>query len=116
MPYGSLSEAAQERFKAYRVSVAIMKNYETDDLLDVFSRLQNGRPLRIGEKVKALKTPHKSQLREITEHGLFALDGASGHKTRDAHWNLSAVFYKAMYNNNPLERHEYDRLADFLSR
>ena len=114
VPYGSLSEAVQERFKAYRVSVAIMKNYETDDLLDVFSRLQNGRPLRIGEKVKALKTPHKSQLREITEHGLFALDGASGHKTRDAHWNLSAVFYKAMYNNNPLERHEYDRLADFL--
>ena len=112
--YGSLSEGTQERFKAYRVSVAIMKDYEEGALLDVFSRLQNGRPLRIGEKVKALNTPHKSQLKEIAEHGLFALEGASAHKTRDEHWNLSAVFYKGMYNNNPLERHEYEHLVKFL--
>ena len=91
--YTSLSEAAQERLKGYRVSVALMKDYETDEILDVFSRLQNGRPLRIGEKVKALRTPHKSYIKELTTHGLFALEGAASHKTRDAHWNLSAVFY-----------------------
>ena len=112
--YGSLSEAAQERFKGYRVSVALMKDYETDELLDVFSRLQNGRPLRIGERLKALRSLHKSHLRKVTNHGLFELEGASIHKARDAHWNLSAGFYKAMYNNDPLERHEYEYLEAFL--
>ena len=112
--YSSLSEASQERFKEYRVSVALMKDYETDEILDVFSRLQNGRPLRIGERVKSLRSPHKPYVREVADHGLFELGGASIHKTRDAHWNLSAVFYKGMYNNNPLERHEYERLAEFF--
>lgn len=112
--YKSLSEASQERFKEYRVSVALMKEYETDEILDVFSRLQNGRPLRIGERLRALRSTHKSHLREVTNHGLFELEGASVHKTRDAHWNLSAVFYNGMYNNNPLERHEYERLENFF--
>lgn len=114
LQYMSLSEASQERFKEYRVSVALMKDYETDEILDVFSRLQNGRPLRIGEKLRALRTPHKPYLRDVTNHGLFELEGASIHKTRDAHWNLSAVFYKGFYNDNLLERHEYERLESFF--
>ncbi len=113
--YGALSEAAQDRFKMYRVSVALMKEYETDEILDVFSRLQNGRPLRIGEKVKALRSVHKDHLRQLTEHNLFDLEGASAAlRAGDAHWNLSAGFYKGMYNNNPLERHEYEQLVRFL--
>ena len=114
-PFGALSEASQDRFKEYRVSVAFMRDYESDEILDVFSRLQNGRPLRIGEKVKALRSPHKDHLRQITEHSLFKLEGASATlRAEEKHWNLSAVFYKGMYNNNPLERHEYEQLVRFL--
>lgn len=112
-PYASLTESDQERFKDYRVSVALMRGYETDEILDVFSRLQNGRPLRIGEKVKALRTPHKSYIKQLTENELFAI-GGSVHRTRDAHWNLAAVFYKGVYRRNPLDRHEYDHLVGFL--
>ena len=115
VPYGSLSEASQDRFREYRVSVALMRDYETDEILDVFSKLQNGRPLRIGERIKALRSPHKDYLRKVTEHDLFDLTGASAWlKAKDGHWNLSAGFYKGFYNNNPLERHEYDQLAKFL--
>ena len=110
--YEVLSEAAQERFKSYRVSVALMKDYETDEILDVFSRLQNGRPLRIGERVKALRSLHKPYLKELTEHSLFELGGV--HKARDAHWNLSAGFYKGLYNSNFLDRQEYEHLEKFL--
>ena len=108
--FGSLSDSAQERFTEYRVSVALMREYDTDEILDVFSRLQNAKPLRIGERLKALRTPHKSYLKEITDHPLFEL----ADKTRDAHWNLAAVIYLGMYNDNPLARHEYDPLAAFL--
>ena len=110
LAFGDLSDSAQERFTEYRVSVALMRDYDTDEILDVFSRLQNAKPLRIGERLKALRTPHKPYLKEITDHPLFDL----GDKTRDAHWNLAAVIYLGTYNDNPLERHEYDRLAGFL--
>ena len=90
-----------------------MKEFETDEIPDVFSRLQNGKPLRIGEKVKALRTLHKPYLRELSEHGLFSV-GGSVHKVRAGHWNLAAIFYKGIYNENPLERQEYDHLAVFL--
>ena len=112
-PFTSLSESDQERFTEYRVSVALMKDFETDEILDVFSRLQNGKPLRIGEKVKALRTPHKPYIRELTEHGLFSV-GGSVHKVRAGHWNLAAIFYKGIYSGNPLDRQEYDHLETFL--
>lgn len=113
--YGNLSAASQERFEDYQVSIARMQDYETDEILDIFSRLQNGRPLQIGEKVKALRSPHKDHLRKVTVHNLFDLDGISSSlKDRDKHWNLSAGFYKAIYNGNPLERHEYEHLQRFL--
>lgn len=111
--YSALTNASQERFDDYRVSVALMRDYETDEILDIFSRLQNSRPLRIGEKIKALSTPHKDYLREVVNHRLFTIAG-SAHKSRDAHWNLGAVFYKAVYKNNPLERQEFEVVNAFL--
>ena len=112
-PYGELTETSQERFDDYRVSVALMRDYETDEILDIFSRLQNGKPLRIGEKVKALRTLHKEYLKEIADHPLFSVAGPA-HKTRDAHWNLGAVFYKAVYRDSPLDRQEFENISDFL--
>lgn len=111
--YSALTEASQERFDDYRVSVALMRDYETDEILDIFSRLQNSRPLRIGERVKALRTSHKDNLKEIAAHRLFTIAG-SAHKSRDAHWNLGAVFYKAVYKDNPLERQEFEVVNAFL--
>ena len=113
MPYGALTETSQERFDEYRVSVALMRDYETDEMLDIFSRLQNSRPLRIGERVKALRSKHKPQLRKIAEHRLFSIAN-SAHRSRDAHWNLGAVFYKAVYRDNPLERQEFEMVNEFL--
>ena len=113
--YGTLSEAAQDSIKDYQVPVARLEGYKTDEILEIFSRLQNGRPLSVGEKVKSLPSQHQDYLRQTAEHNLFDLQkSTTALKTRDGHWNLSAEFYRGIYDNNPLERHEYELLARFL--
>lgn len=112
-PYKQLSTSAQDRFDQYRVSIALMYEYEESDILDVYSRLQRGKPLRIGEKVKALNTDFKPYIKKLSEHKIFNV--ASGrHRGRDGHWNLAALFFKSAYRNAPLDRHEYAHLEDFL--
>ena len=113
--YGTLSEAAQDSIKDYQVPVARLEGYRTDEILEIFSRLQNGRPLSVGEKVKSLPNPHQNYLKQIADHNLFEIEGSTkALKTRDGHWNLSAEFYRGIYYGNPLERHEYELLVKFL--
>ena len=114
-PYAQLSPGHQERLDQYLVAVALMRDYEQDDILDVYSRLQNSKPLMIGEKVKALRSEFKPYIRELVEHRVFRVANKR-HQVRDAHWNLASVFFKSVYRNNPLDRQEYPHLEDFLKR
>lgn len=112
-PYAQLSPSRQERVDQYLVAIALMREYEQDDILDVYSRLQNSKPLMIGEKVKALRTAFKPYIKELLGHRIFRLAN-NKHQVRDAHWNLASVFFKSVYRNNPLDRQEYPQLEDFL--
>jgi len=112
-PYGALSNAAQQRFDEYKVPVALMREFEEDELLDSFSRLQNAKPLKIGERIKALPTKFHPFIKELTDHKIFKLGGGI-HKFRDAHWNLAAIYFKSAYKRSPLDRQEYVNLEEFL--
>lgn len=112
-PYGALSDAGQHRFDEYKVPIALMRDFEEEELLDSFSRLQESKPLKIGEKVKSLPSKFHTFVKELTDHKIFKL-GAGVHKFRDAHWNLAAIFFKSAYKQAPLERQEYTDLSAFL--
>ncbi|MSQ41250.1 MAG: DUF262 domain-containing protein [Dehalococcoidia bacterium] len=112
-PYKKLTQARQTRFGEYKLAVALLHDYEEGEVQDIFSRLQNSRPLRIGEKIKALRTDFKPTLRALAEHPLFNIAGGR-HKSRDANWNLAGLFFKAVYRDDPFNRHEYDFLEGFL--
>jgi len=114
-PYTKLSQPSQERFDLYKVSLALMRDYEENEILDSFSRLQKGKPLKIGEKIKALPTDFKPQLKTLVEHKIFKLAN-SAHKWRDGHWNLSSAFFKSVYINKPRDRQEYTHLESFLKK
>ncbi|MDO8531042.1 MAG: DUF262 domain-containing protein [Dehalococcoidia bacterium] len=112
-PFTGLSKSTQQRFDNYEVQAAVMREFDADEILDIFSRLQHGKPLKIGEKIKALRTSFHPQIKELALHKIF--DIASGaHKVRDAHWNLAAIFLKSVYSDDALARQEYDHLEKFL--
>ncbi len=109
--YSDLSEPKQEKVDEYKVSVAFMRDYDEAEILDIYSRLQTGKPLNIGEKVKAFRSDIKDLIKELSGHRLFTLDA---HKFRDANWNLATQFLKAVYVNDPLTRVEIQELQTFL--
>ena len=111
--YKELSEASKERFDAYELAIAYMRDYEDDEIRDIYSRLQKSKPLRIGEKIKAIPSPFKSSLKILTEHDIFKT--AKGRlRVRDGHWNLATIFFRSVFSEQPLLRHEYDKLEAFL--
>jgi hypothetical protein len=111
--YQSISVAKQTKVDEYKLSIAFMRDYDESEILDIYSRLQTGKALNIGEKIKALRTEFKEYLKELVNHKLFTF---GQHKFRDAHWNLSAQYFKAVYLDDPLTRVEYQQLEDFLKR
>ncbi len=90
-----------------------MRDYDVGETQDIYSRLQSGKPLKIGERVKALKTDFKPYFKELATHKLFTVAGGR-HLNRDAHWNLAAQFYKAAWNGDPLDRVEFTDLEHFF--
>ncbi len=113
--YKELSEARKERFDLYELAIAFMKDYEEDEIQDIYCRLQKSKPLRIGEKIKAIPSSFKPYIKNLTEHDIFKIAGGRL-RVRDGHWNLATIFFRSIYLNQPLLRHEYDKLEGFLKR
>ena len=112
--YSLLSSARQDRIDSYKIALALMKEYEEDDILDIFNRLQHSKPLVIGEKAKALRSEFKPIILDLAKHRAF--DIAPSYSNRDAQWNLATICFKAVYKGNPYHRQEYQHVEDFLKQ
>jgi hypothetical protein len=111
-PYKELTVAVQSRVDEYKVAVALMREYEVGEIQDVYSRLQSGKPLKIGERIKALRSGFREYVKELSAHKLFKLDQ---HTNRDSNWNLAAQFFKAAYTDDAFARVEFLELKGFLT-
>ena len=111
--FNNLSLARQDRVRDYQVPIALLRNYSEEQIREIFVRIQYGRALQIGEKVKALNTPYRPYLEELTLHRLFN-DWGAPHQYRDTHWALAAAFLQAAFRQRPLARQEYIYLERFL--
>lgn len=112
-PFENLTQAGKLRLWQYRIPVASMKGFEQEDIEECYERLQKGKSLKIGEKLKARTTSgFYAQIKQIAGHRIFDLDKRL--KMRDGHWNLAVGMFKSVYGKNLFARHEYRRLLDFL--
>ncbi|MDQ6732827.1 MAG: DUF262 domain-containing protein [Nitrospirota bacterium] len=112
-PFGDLTGTQQDRIKEYKLPVAKMKDFDQEEIIECFNRLQKGKPLKIGEKLKSLTVSKIHRyVQQVTEHKIFASDPRL--KIRDAHWTLATAFLMAVYSNNLFRRQEYKQLEEFL--
>lgn len=112
-PFKKLSVAKQARFNEYKIPVAKMKEFEAEEITECYSRLQTGKALKVGEKLKSLTTYRAHPyVQDVSKHRVFGLDDR--HKVRDAHWALATAFLKAVYQNDLFARQEYTHLAEFM--
>lgn len=110
--YAQLSQAKQYKIDEYKIPIALMRDFEESEVLDIYQRLQTGKPLNIGEKLKALRTEYKEYIRELASHKLFKIH--RNHTWRDTNWNFAVQYFKAIYVDDPLTRIEFEELKTFL--
>lgn len=112
--FRQLTAAKQERFEDYQVPMAFLHEFEEEDITEVFSRLQMGKPLKMGEKLKALTTGASYEaVRQVADHELFEL--APGLKLRANNWTLASTFMKIAASRNPLVRVEFPQMKEFIT-
>jgi hypothetical protein len=113
-PFSRLKPAMQQLIQGYKVPVALMGKFDDEEINEIFSRLQEGKALKPGEKLKALTTATiYPQIKDLTCHKIFDL-GESRLKVRDGHWMLAAAFFKAVFTGELFARIEYINLQKFI--
>ncbi|HUR24512.1 MAG TPA: DUF262 domain-containing protein [Candidatus Thermoplasmatota archaeon] len=55
------------------LDVTILQNYDSDDVEEMFLRLQNGSPLNAAEKRRAIPGNFRHVVKPLAEHGIFEL-------------------------------------------
>lgn len=64
----SLPEEIQEKFLNYNLSVHILEDYDDEKVRMIFSRLQRGKPLNLGERLNALPGEIVPTMRKLAEN------------------------------------------------
>ncbi len=113
-PFAKLKIAVQKNFYSYKVPIALMTKFDDEEINEIFTRLQEGKPLKPGEKLKSMTAASLyATIRSIADNEIFELSD-SALKIRDSHWMLATAFFKAGYTDEVFGRMEYQNLHKFL--
>lgn len=66
--YENLNKDERDKFQKYDLKVKIMPNYDDERVRMIFSRLQRGKPLGLGEKLNAKPGKIVNVMRELANH------------------------------------------------
>lgn len=110
--FSALTPSQQERFRDYQVAVAKLRGYANEDIREIFVRIQYGKALSGGEKIKAINSPYKGFIEQLVASKVFS--DWPNFQYRDGHWAMAGEFFQGFYNQRPLERREYRLLEKFV--
>jgi hypothetical protein len=63
-----ISDEMREAFLDYEISTKIMEDYNDEKVRLIFSRLQRGKPLQLGERLNAMPGSIVQRMRDIADH------------------------------------------------
>lgn len=70
--FKDLSIKEREKFQSYDLKIKIMRDYDDERVRMIFSRLQRGKPLGMGEKLNAKPGKIVNVMRELAQHDFIA--------------------------------------------
>jgi len=88
--YGELTKDFQDRFDSYPVPIIYLKDYNDEEIRDVFRRLQHGKPLNVGENLNAYAGTIVITMRSLAKHKFFK-DIISVKAKRYKHYHIAAI-------------------------
>ena len=70
--FSDLNNKERDKFLSYKLNVKIMRNYDDERVRMIFSRLQRGKPLCLGEKLNAKPGKIVYVMRELASHDFIS--------------------------------------------
>ena len=69
--YNPISDEMRDAFLNYEISTKIMEDYDDEKVRLIFSRLQRGKPLQLGERLNAMPGSIVQRMRDIADHSFM---------------------------------------------
>ena len=69
--FSNLSDRLRDQLQGYSIDVVKLKNYDAEEIEEMFSRLQNGTQLNAAEKRRALNSNLREVVSNLTIHNVF---------------------------------------------
>lgn len=88
--YSELTRDFQDRFDSYPIPVIYLRDYNDEEIRDVFRRLQHGKPLNVGEILNAHAGSIVLAMRSLADHRFFK-DIVSIKAKRYKHYHIAAI-------------------------
>jgi hypothetical protein len=70
--FSNLSDRLRDQLQGYSIDVVKLKNYDAEEIEEMFSRLQNGTQLNAAEKRRALNSNLREVVSDLSKHKVFA--------------------------------------------
>lgn len=109
----NLATGKKEVFKSKSLDIVLVRHADTDDIEELFSRLNNGEPLNAAEKRNALGGDMIGVIREIAKHSFFEKRLGFANK-RLSHHEVAAKLVRLEMNDKDGSGHFCDLKKKFL--
>lgn len=110
--FENLTTKEREKFQGYDLKVKIMKDYDDERVRMIFSRLQRGKPLGMGEKLNAKPGKIVNVMREIAKHDFIAKSIGINKQRYHAYEDVARIIYYEKYGSKECSTGPLNELFD----
>jgi len=109
--YNDLPDKIKDIFDDFKIDIVLIEEAEDQELKELFSRLQLGKPLNSGEKLNAVHGKCRDFAKELSEHN-FIKNKISLKNTRYSY--LSIAGQLCILGIKGIESHKFKDIEDFF--
>ena len=110
--FEQLDESLKNKFFSYKLNMYLLDNYDDEKVRILFSKLQRGKPLSIGEKMNAMPGNIVRVMRELAKHPFITDTIAINQDRYGAFPDVMRILY---YETNGATDSSSDKIYSFMS-
>jgi len=108
-----ISDEDREKFLNYELKIHLVEDYDDERIRLIFSRLQRGKPLQLGERLNASAGSIVDCMREIAKHPFMAESVGVTRSRYGVYPDAARVLFYQMFNSRQMGSNE---LYDFFDK
>lgn len=110
--YTDLNNKERDKFLSYNLQVKIMKDYDDERVRLIFSRLQRGKPLYLGEKLNAKPGKIVEVMRNVAKHDFISKSIGVNKNRYKTYEDVARIIFYEKYGSKECSTEPLNELFD----